>query len=208
MARRLGAPPSHTWRALLGLRIKPVINRQICSNPSARQKIFLKLSIPLVRISGTRIIGSMVPPFFFYLTPLIFLHSPLFPDNLPSRVWTQETCFNRHAGMLDFGPIRIGLSSNVEGVVHALARWWLLGHTLYGRSDVATERFEGAAHGGDRCFVILPSCGGAEACFAHHQLLLVCCCNTPARHQHHLAPRCPIELGHLDNDLVVNRRRP
>jgi hypothetical protein len=89
-----------------------------------------------------------------------------------------------------------------------LARWWLLGHALYGRSDVATERFESAAHGGDRCFVILPSCGGAEACFAHHQLLLVCCCNTPARHQHCLAPQCPIKLGHLDNDLVVNRRRP
>jgi hypothetical protein len=24
--------------------------------------------------------------FFFYLTPLIFLHSPIFPNNLPSRV--------------------------------------------------------------------------------------------------------------------------
>jgi hypothetical protein len=41
-----------------------------CSNPSARQKIFLKLSIPLARISGTRIIGSMASPFFFYLTLL------------------------------------------------------------------------------------------------------------------------------------------
>src|SRR5437016_6607632 len=72
---------------LLGLRIKPVINRQICSNPSIRRKTFLKLSIPLARISGTRIIGSMASPFFFYLlTPLIFLHSLIFPNNLPSRV--------------------------------------------------------------------------------------------------------------------------
>src|SRR5918998_463530 len=105
MARRLGAPPSHTWRALLGLRIKPVINRQICSNPSARQKIFLKLSIPLVRISGTRIIGSMVPPFFFYLTPLIFLHSPLFPDNLPSRV-TDIFEWKHHIRELEAGLVR------------------------------------------------------------------------------------------------------
>src|SRR5947208_3997506 len=75
------------WRVLLGLRIKPVINRQICSNPSIRRKTFLKLSIPLARISGTRIIGSMASPFFFYLlTPLIFLHSLIFPNNLPSRV--------------------------------------------------------------------------------------------------------------------------
>src|SRR5436853_546228 len=74
------------WRVLLGLRIKPVINRQICSNPSIRRKTFLKLSIPLARISGTRIIGSMASPFFFYLlTPLIFLHSLIFPNNLPSR---------------------------------------------------------------------------------------------------------------------------
>ena len=74
----------------MGLRIKPVINRQTCSNPSPRQKIFLKLSSPLARISGTRIIASMAPPFFFYLTPLIFLHSPIFPNNLPSRVYLQN----------------------------------------------------------------------------------------------------------------------
>src|SRR5213082_1039174 len=62
-------------------------NKQICSNPSIRRKTFLKLSIPLARISGTRIIGSMASPFFFYLlTPLIFLHSLIFPNNLPSRV--------------------------------------------------------------------------------------------------------------------------
>jgi hypothetical protein len=30
----------------------------------------------------------MASPFFFYLlTPLIFLHSLIFPNNLPSRVW-------------------------------------------------------------------------------------------------------------------------
>src|SRR5205823_5065561 len=59
-----------------------------CSNPSIRRKTFLKLSIPLARISGTRIIGSMASPFFFYLlTPLIFLHSLIFPNNLPSRVY-------------------------------------------------------------------------------------------------------------------------
>jgi hypothetical protein len=40
----------------------------------------------LARISGTRIIGSMASPFFFYLTLLIFLHLPIFPNNLPSRV--------------------------------------------------------------------------------------------------------------------------
>jgi hypothetical protein len=28
----------------------------------------------------------MTPPFLFYLTPLIFLHLPIFPNNLPSRV--------------------------------------------------------------------------------------------------------------------------
>src|SRR5438067_8702531 len=54
--------------------------------PFIRRKTFLKLSIPLARISGTRIIGSMASPFFFYLlTPLIFLHSLIFPNNLPSR---------------------------------------------------------------------------------------------------------------------------
>src|SRR5438105_8334602 len=67
-------------------------NKQICSNPSIRRKTFLKLSIPLARISGNRIIGSMASPFFFYLlTPLIFLHSLIFPNNLPSR----ETTFLR-----------------------------------------------------------------------------------------------------------------
>src|SRR5437588_8118205 len=68
------------------LKIEGVGMRNVGSNPSARQKTFLKLSIPLARISGTRIIGSMALPFFFYPTPLIFLHSPIFPNNLPSRV--------------------------------------------------------------------------------------------------------------------------
>src|SRR6184192_4348500 len=67
------------------LKIEGVGMRNVGSNPSARQKTFLKLSIPLARISGTRIIGSMALPFFFYPTPLIFLHSPIFPNNLPSR---------------------------------------------------------------------------------------------------------------------------
>src|SRR5438067_12989427 len=86
---------------LLGLRIKPVINRQICSNPSARQKTFLKLSIPLARISGTRIIGSMALPFFFYPTPLIFLHSPIFPNNLPTFMAAEPLATPAHENLLD-----------------------------------------------------------------------------------------------------------
>src|SRR5438094_6306477 len=93
---------------LLGLRIKPVINRQICSNPSIRRKTFLKLSIPLARISGTRIIGSMASPFFFYLlTPLIFLHSLIFPNNLPSR---EEYLFFERCAERD----RLGLAARLN----------------------------------------------------------------------------------------------
>src|SRR5438105_12984228 len=72
-------------------------NKQIRSNPSIRRKTFLKLSIPLARISGTRIIGSMASPFFFYLlTPLIFLHSLIFPNNLPSRVLLMDSDVQEH----------------------------------------------------------------------------------------------------------------
>jgi hypothetical protein len=39
--------------------IRPVINRQTCSNSSARQKISLKLLIPLAIVSGTQAIGSI-----------------------------------------------------------------------------------------------------------------------------------------------------
>jgi hypothetical protein len=77
IARRLGASPSHPWRVLWGLRTQPVIDRQIGSKPSARQKGSRKLSIPWARVGGIPTIGSMVAfSFLSHLSHLPpFVHS-------------------------------------------------------------------------------------------------------------------------------------
>jgi hypothetical protein len=63
----------------------------------------------------------MASPFFFYLTPLILLHSPLFPNNLPSREITNRICNTSvpAASMVEIPAIRhrclVVLASAMQG---------------------------------------------------------------------------------------------